>query len=86
MLLVTTLGATCMISIGLLIAALSGRWHSQCRDLADDAVVRCVVFVEGTHAWVQKVAQIFPLTHLIAATRAIMTEGATLSQAMLRCG
>ena len=29
-----------------------------------------------------KLAQIFPLTHLIAATRAIMTEGATLSQVM----
>jgi len=38
--------------------------------------------LEGTHAWVQQLAQIFPLTHLIAATRAIMTEGATLSQVM----
>lgn len=87
LLLVTTLGATCMISIGLLIAArtaseefaggilnavtwpmmlLSGAWFS----------------LEGTHAWVQQLAQIFPLTHLIAATRAIMTEGATLSQVM----
>lgn len=87
LLLVTTLGATCMISIGLLIAArtaseefaggilnavtwpmmlLSGAWFS----------------LEGTHAWVQQLAQIFPLTHLIAATRAIMAEGATLSQVM----
>lgn len=87
LLLVTTLGATCMISIGLLIAArtaseefaggilnavtwpmmlLSGAWFS----------------LEGTHAWVQQLAQIFPLTHLITATRAIMAEGATLSQVM----
>ena len=87
LLLVTTLGATCMISIGLLIAArtaseefaggilnavtwpmmlLSGAWFS----------------LEGTHAWVQQLAQIFPLTHMIAATRAIMNEGATLSQVM----
>jgi ABC-2 type transport system permease protein len=87
LLLVTTLGATCMISIGLLIAArtaseefaggilnavtwpmmlLSGAWFS----------------LEGTHAWVQQLAQIFPLTHIIAATRAIMNEGATLSQVM----
>lgn len=87
LLLVATLGATCMISIGLLIAArtaseefaggilnavtwpmmlLSGAWFS----------------LEGTHAWVQQLAQIFPLTHLITATRAIMAEGATLSQVM----
>ncbi|HUX91056.1 MAG TPA: ABC transporter permease [Gallionellaceae bacterium] len=87
LLLVTTLGATCMISIGLLIAArtaseefaggilnavtwpmmlLSGAWFS----------------LEGTHAWVVQLAQIFPLTHMIAATRAIMNEGATLSQVM----
>lgn len=87
LLLVTTLGATCMISIGLLIAArtaseefaggilnavtwpmmlLSGAWFS----------------LEGTHAWVQQLAQIFPLSHMISATRAIMNEGATLSQVM----
>jgi ABC-2 type transport system permease protein len=87
LLLVNTLGATCMISIGLLIAArtaseefaggtlnsvtwpmmlLSGAWFS----------------LEGTHAWVQQLAQIFPLTHMISATRAIMNEGATLSQVM----
>ena len=87
LLLVTTLGAMCMISIGLLIAArtaseefaggilnmltwlmmlLSGAWFS----------------LEGTHAWVQNLAQIFPLTHMISATRAIMNEGATLAQVM----
>jgi ABC-type multidrug transport system permease subunit len=87
LLLVNTLGATSMISIGLLIAArtaseefaggtlnsvtwpmmlLSGAWFS----------------LEGTHAWVQQLAQIFPLTHMISATRAIMNEGATLSQVM----
>jgi len=87
LLLVTTLGAMCLISIGLLIAArtaseefaggilntltwpmmlLSGAWFS----------------LEGTHAWVQQLAQVFPLTHMIAATRAIMSEGATLSQVM----
>lgn len=87
LLLVATLGAMCMISIGLLIAArtaseefaggilnavtwpmmlLSGAWFS----------------LEGTHAWVQQLAQIFPLTHMINASRAIMSEGATLSQVM----
>jgi ABC-2 type transport system permease protein len=87
LLLVTTLGAMCLISIGLLIAArtaseefaggilnsltwpmmlLSGAWFS----------------LEGTHAWVQQLAQVFPLTHMISATRAIMNEGATLAQVM----
>lgn len=87
LLLVVTLGAVCMISIGLLVAArtaseefaggilnavtwpmmlLSGSWFS----------------LEGTHPWVQQLAQIFPLTHVIAATRAIMSEGAPLSQVM----
>jgi ABC-type multidrug transport system permease subunit len=87
LLLVTTLGAMCMISIGLLIAArtaseefaggilnaltwpmmlLSGAWFS----------------LEGTHHWVKQLAQVFPLTHMIEATRAIMNEGATLTQVM----
>jgi ABC-type multidrug transport system permease subunit len=87
LLLVTTLSAMCMISIGLLIASrtaseefaggilnavtwpmmlMSGAWFS----------------LEGTHAWVRQVAQVFPLTHMIAATRAIMSEGATLAQVM----
>ena len=87
LLLVATLGAMSMIAIGLLIAArtaseefaggilntvtwpmmlLSGAWFS----------------LEGSHSWVQQLAQIFPLTHMIDATRAIMSEGATLSQVM----
>jgi ABC-type multidrug transport system permease subunit len=87
LLLVTTLGAMCMISIGLLIAArtaseelaggllnlitwpmmlLSGAWFS----------------LEGAQVWVQKLSLVFPLTHMISAARAIMNEGATLSQVM----
>jgi ABC-2 type transport system permease protein len=87
LLLVATLGAMCMISIGLLIAArtaseelaggilnivtwpmmlLSGAWFS----------------LEGAQIWVQKLSLIFPLTHVITAARAIMNEGATLSQVM----
>jgi ABC-2 type transport system permease protein len=87
LLLVGTLGAMSMIAIGLLIAArtaseefaggilnaitwpmmlVSGAWFS----------------LEGTHRWVQQLAQLFPLTHLIDASRAIMNEGATLYQVM----
>jgi ABC-2 type transport system permease protein len=85
--LVGTLGAMSMIAIGLLVAArtaseefaggilnainwpmmlLSGAWFS----------------LEGTHRWVQQLAELFPLTHLIDASRAIMNEGATLAQVM----
>ncbi|MCW8875943.1 MAG: ABC transporter permease [Kangiellaceae bacterium] len=81
---VATLGATSMIAMSLLIASkssseeftggmlnfaswpmmfLSGVWFS----------------LEGTHPIVQKFAQIFPLTHILDAARAIMTDGATLA-------
>ncbi len=80
---VFTLGAISMISLGLLIAArlaseelaggllnliswpmmfLSGVWFS----------------LEGAHPLVQKLALIFPLTHIIDAARAVMIDGATL--------
>jgi ABC-type polysaccharide/polyol phosphate export permease len=36
--------------------------------------------LEGSPAWVIQLAKAFPLTHVIDAARAIMTEGATLSQ------
>ena len=83
--LVLTLGAVCLISLGLLMASrvsseefaggllnlmswpmmfLSGVWFS----------------LEGAHPVVQKLAQIFPLTHVIESARAIMNEGATLTQ------
>ncbi|WP_444997895.1 ABC transporter permease [Aliikangiella sp. IMCC44359] len=81
---VALLGACSMISMSLLIASrsnseefiggllnvaswpmmlLSGVWFS----------------LEGTHHYIQKLAQIFPLTHILEAARAIMTDGASLS-------
>ncbi len=78
---VFVLGAVCLISLGLLTAArlsseefaggllnvmtwpmmlLSGVWIS----------------LEGAHPWVQTLAQIFPLTHMVDAARAIMLDGA----------
>lgn len=78
-------GAMCLIALGLLIAAkirseefaggllnviswpmmfLSGVWFS----------------LEGSPDWVQKAALVFPLTHVIDASRAIMTEGAGMAQ------
>jgi ABC-type multidrug transport system permease subunit len=35
--------------------------------------------LEGTNPVLQKVAQLFPLTHMVDASRAIMTEGAGLA-------
>jgi ABC-type polysaccharide/polyol phosphate export permease len=34
--------------------------------------------LEGVNPWLQKLAQILPLTHVIAGARAIMIDGATL--------
>ena len=82
---VLIMGSLCLISVGLVVAAairseefaggllnlltwpmmfLSGVWFS----------------LEGSPAWVIQIAKAFPLTHVIDAARAIMTEGATLSQ------
>jgi len=79
--LIFLLGSISMISIGLLVATrtaseefaegvlnliswpmmfMSGVWFS----------------LEGLHPWLQKVALVFPLTHLISGARAIMIDGA----------
>jgi len=79
--LIFLLGSISMISIGLLVATrtaseefaegilnfiswpmvfLSGVWFS----------------LEGLHPWLQKLAVIFPLTHLISGARAVMIDGA----------
>jgi len=84
LLLVFTLGAVSLISLGLLVAAriaseelaggilnvlswpmmfLSGVWFS----------------LEGTNPLIQKLALLFPLTHIIDASRAIMIDGAGLA-------
>lgn len=42
--------------------------------------------LEGTNPWLQTFAQAMPLTHMVDASRAIMTEGATLSQVGVHLG
>ena len=42
--------------------------------------------LEGAPVWVKGLAQFFPLTHLIAATRKIMNDGASLMAARLELG
>ena len=87
LLLVTTLGAMCMISIGLLIAA-----RTASEELAG-GILNALTWpmmlmsgawfsLEGAQIWVQKLSLIFPLTHMVTAARTIMNEGATLAQVM----
>jgi len=84
LLFVFLIGSICMISLGLIVAArikseelaggllnlltwpmmiLSGVWFS----------------LEGTHPFIQQLAQLLPLTHIVDASRAVMTEGAGLT-------
>ena len=85
LLIVAFLGGLCMVSLGLLVASrirseelaggmlnlvtwpmmiLSGVWFS----------------MEGAPQWLQNIAMIFPLSHLVDSARSIMTEGADLWQ------
>jgi ABC-type multidrug transport system permease subunit len=41
--------------------------------------------IEGAPAWVQSLAKIFPLTHLLTAARKIMNDGATLADVRSEC-
>ena len=84
LLLVGIVGALCMISLGLMI---SSRSHSE--ELTG-GLIQLITWpmmllsgvwfsLEGTSELVQGVSHLFPLTHMLNAARAIMTEGATLA-------
>lgn len=83
LLVVFVLGAVCLISLGLLIAA---RLTSE--ELAGgllNAISWPMMFLsgvwfslEGVNPWLQKLSQLMPLTHVIEAARAIMIDGASL--------
>lgn len=85
LLIVTVIGAMAMISLGLLIASRS-RSEELTGGLLNMASWPMMIFsgvwfsLEGAPQAVQWVADVLPLTHLVAAARAIMTDGATLSQ------
>ncbi len=87
LLIVLLVGSISMISMGLMVAArvtseelaggllnmvtwpmmmLSGVWFS----------------LEATNAWIQKIAAIFPLTHMLGAARAVMLDGAGVAEIM----
>jgi ABC-2 type transport system permease protein len=79
-----TLGSICMISLSTVIAA---RIRSE--ELAEgilNILTWPMIFfsgvwfsLEGTNPVLQKVAQIFPMTHIVDGARAIMIDGAGLS-------
>jgi ABC-type multidrug transport system permease subunit len=85
LLLLACLGASSMISLGLLVAA---RVDSE--ELAGGLlnllswpmmIVSGVWFsMEGTHPFIQQAAQLSPLTHLLAGARAVMLDGADLAE------
>ncbi len=87
LLIVFALGAICLISLGLLIAA---RLASE--ELAGgllNAISWPMMFLsgvwfslEGVNPWLVKLAQILPLTHVIDGARAIMIDGAGLMEIM----
>ena len=82
---VALLGAICLISMGLMVAA---RVTSE--ELAGGLLnvvswpmmlLSGVWFsLEGADEWVQMAANAFPLTHILVAARAIMLDGATLAE------
>lgn len=87
LLLVTTLGATSMIALGLVVAA---RVTSE--ELAG-GILNMITWpmmllsgvwfsLEGTHQAVQQAAGIFPLTQMLHAARAIMLDGAAIGDVM----
>ncbi|NNJ97516.1 MAG: ABC transporter permease [Gammaproteobacteria bacterium] len=84
---VYTTGAMCLISMGLIIAA-----RLRTEELADGLLnifswpmllLSGVWFsMEGTSAAAQFLSQIIPLTHLVNAARAVMVDGAGLTQVL----
>lgn len=82
---VAFLGGLCMVSLGLLIAS-----RSRSEELAGGMlnlvtwpmmILSGVWFsLEGAPQWLQNVALILPLSHLVDSARSIMTEGADLWQ------
>lgn len=76
-------GAIALVSLGLTVSA---RVRSE--ELADGLlnlmswpmmILSGVWFsLEGTHVWAQRIAELLPLTHMVAAARRVMLDGATL--------
>lgn len=83
LLLIAALGGFCMIALGLLMAS-----RSRSEELAGGLlnlvtwpmmILSGVWFsLEGAPVWLQRAADILPLTHIVSSARQVMTEGADL--------
>jgi ABC-2 type transport system permease protein len=88
---VLLLGATCLVSLGLLVASRisSEEFAGGLLNLLSWPMIFLsgVWFsLEGAHPIVRIVAKAFPLTHVIDAARAIMIDGANLAQLVPQLG
>ncbi|MFU8783937.1 ABC transporter permease [Aliidiomarina sp.] len=83
LILLAFLGSLCISALGLLIAART-RSEELSRGLLDFVAWPMLLLsgvwfsLDSSPVWVQQFAQIFPLTHLLAAARAVMFDGAGL--------
>ncbi|MBI2712403.1 MAG: ABC transporter permease [Bdellovibrio sp.] len=89
--LVMFLGAMCLISLSLCVASrtASEEFAGGLLNLISWPMMflsEVWFSLEGAHPWVKASAQMMPLTHIIRAARAIMTEGAGLQQVSLHLG
>jgi len=84
-------GATCLISIGLLVSV-----RTRSEELADGLLNLLswpmMIFsgawfsLEGAHPVAQTVARVFPMTHLVDASRSVMLDGAGLGDVAPQLG
>ncbi len=85
LLLVTAVATVCMISFGLVFAARI-RSEELANGLMNLVLWPMMAFsgvffsLEGSPMILQRLSRVFPLTHYIEASRAIMLDGATLAQ------
>ncbi|MBX2826260.1 MAG: ABC transporter permease [Gammaproteobacteria bacterium] len=83
LLLVMTLGAVCLISLGLLLSVRT-RSEELAGGLLNVATWPMMILsgvwfsMEGAHPWLKLLSSALPLTHIIDSARSIMIDGATL--------
>lgn len=91
LLLIAALGAASLVSLGFLVAA-----RATSEELAGGALnlitwpmmlLSGVWFsLEGTERWIQLAAQVFPMTHVLSAARAVMLDGAGVTDIAAQLG
>jgi len=83
LLLIMTLGAVCLISLGLLLSVRT-RSEELAGGLLNVATWPMMILsgvwfsMEGAHPWLKALSSALPLTHIIDSARSIMIDGATV--------